>query len=62
MQVVEEFDSVTIKRLRKQGGFLLRMHQSELAKDPTSLCIYCDDPRLRRWPSLRFCSPVIAIR
>ena len=36
MQLVEELDSGTIKRLGKQGGFLLRIHQAELAKDPTS--------------------------
>ena len=36
MQVVEQFDSLTIERLRKQGGFLLRLHRAELAKDPTS--------------------------
>jgi hypothetical protein len=36
MQLVEELDSETIKRLEKQGEFLLRMHQAELAKDPTS--------------------------
>jgi hypothetical protein len=37
MHLVEELDSGTIKRLGKQGGFLLRMHQADLAKDPTSL-------------------------
>jgi hypothetical protein len=36
MYLVEELDSVTIERLRKQGGFLLRMYQAELAKEPTS--------------------------
>lgn len=36
MQLVEELDSGTIKRLEKQGGFLLRIHQTDLAKDPTS--------------------------
>jgi len=36
MQLVKEFDLGTIKRLGKQGGFLLRIHQAELAKDPTS--------------------------
>jgi hypothetical protein len=36
MQLVEELDSVTIERLRKQGGFLLRIYQAEVAKDPTS--------------------------
>ena len=37
MHLVEELYSGTIKRLGKQGGFLLRMHQADLAKDPTSL-------------------------
>jgi hypothetical protein len=36
MQLVGRLDSGTIKRLGKQGGFLLRLHQSELARDPTS--------------------------
>jgi len=36
MHLVEDLDSETIKRLGKQGGFLLRLHQAELAKDPTS--------------------------
>jgi hypothetical protein len=36
MEVVEQFDSATIERLRKQREFLLRIYQTELAKDPTS--------------------------
>jgi hypothetical protein len=36
MQLVEQLDSVTIERLRKQGGLLLRIYQAEIAKDPTS--------------------------
>ena len=36
MQLVEELDSVTIERLRKQGEFLLRIYRAEFAKDPTS--------------------------
>jgi hypothetical protein len=35
MQFVEEPNSKTAKRLGKQG-FLLRIHQAELAKDPAS--------------------------
>jgi hypothetical protein len=35
MQLVEELDSITIERLRKQGEFLLRIYQAEFAKDPT---------------------------
>lgn len=31
-----ELDSGTIKRLGRQGGFLLGMYRAELAKDPTS--------------------------
>jgi hypothetical protein len=37
MQLVEELDLETIKRLEKQSGFLRRMHEKELAEDPTSL-------------------------
>ena len=37
MQLVEELDSETIKRLEKQRGFLLRVHKKELAEDPTGL-------------------------
>ncbi len=36
MQLVEQLDSVTIERLRKQGGFLLRTYDAELAKNPAS--------------------------
>ncbi len=36
MQLVEQLDSVTIERLRKQGQFLLRIYRAEFAKDPTS--------------------------
>ncbi len=36
MQLVEQLDSVTIERLRKQGEFLLRIYRAEFAKDPTS--------------------------
>jgi hypothetical protein len=36
MKVVEELASISIGRLGKQGRFLLRMHQADLAKDPTS--------------------------
>jgi hypothetical protein len=36
MQLVEELNSVTIERLRKQGGFLLGSPRAEIAKDPTS--------------------------
>jgi hypothetical protein len=36
MQLVEQLDSGTIKRLGKQGGFLLKLHKAELAKDPSS--------------------------
>jgi hypothetical protein len=36
MQVVEQLDSGTIERLRKQGEFLLRIYQSEIAEDPSS--------------------------
>jgi hypothetical protein len=36
MQLVEELDSGSIKRLARQGGYLLRIHQAELAKDPAS--------------------------
>jgi hypothetical protein len=36
MTSVQEPNSVTIERLRKQGGFLLRMYWAELAKDPAS--------------------------
>jgi len=36
MHLVEELDWGSTKRLRKQVRFLLRIHQAELAKDPTS--------------------------
>ncbi len=36
MQLVEQLDSVTIERLRKQGEFLLRIYRAEFAKDPIS--------------------------
>ena len=36
MQLKEQLNSGTIKRLEKQGDLLLRMHQAELARDPTS--------------------------
>jgi hypothetical protein len=36
MQLEEQLDSGTIERLERQGDLLLRMHQAELAKDPTS--------------------------
>jgi hypothetical protein len=36
MHLSEAIESETLKRLRKQGGFLLRTYQAELAKAPTS--------------------------
>ena len=36
MHAMEELDSITIKRLGEQSRFLLRIHQAELAKNPTS--------------------------
>ena len=36
MQLVEQLDTVTIERLRKQGEFLLRIYRAEIAKDHTS--------------------------
>jgi hypothetical protein len=36
MQLVEELASGSIRRLGRQGRLLLRIHQAELAKDPTS--------------------------
>ena len=36
MQLVEQLDSVTIERLRRQGDFLLRIYRAEFAKDPIS--------------------------
>ena len=32
----EGLDAGTLKHLVKQGGFLLKLHQAELTKDPTS--------------------------
>jgi hypothetical protein len=36
MKLIEELDSGSITRLGQQGKFLLRIHQADLAKDPTS--------------------------
>ena len=36
MHHLEELDSMAIERLGQQGKFLLRIHQANLAKDPTS--------------------------
>jgi hypothetical protein len=36
MHHLEELDSIAIERLGQQGKFLLRIHQANLAKDPTS--------------------------
>jgi hypothetical protein len=36
MHFVEELDSGSIKRLKRQFRFLVGIHQAELAKDPTS--------------------------
>jgi hypothetical protein len=36
MNILERNDAGTLKHLVKQGGFLLKLHQAELAKDPTS--------------------------
>jgi len=36
MQAAEQLDPVTIQRLRKQAGFLQRIHQAEFDKDPSS--------------------------
>jgi hypothetical protein len=36
MQVAEQLDSVTIERLRRQSEFLLRIYQTEIARDLTS--------------------------
>jgi hypothetical protein len=36
MQVIAELGSTTIERLRSQGKFLMRVYQSEFARDPTS--------------------------
>jgi hypothetical protein len=36
MQLVEQLDSVTIERLRRQTKFLQTIHQTEFYKDPSS--------------------------
>jgi hypothetical protein len=36
MHVLEGIDVGTLKNLVKQGRFLLKLHQAELAKNPTS--------------------------
>jgi hypothetical protein len=36
MHPLERNDPGTLKHLVKQGGFLLKLHQAELAKDSTS--------------------------
>jgi hypothetical protein len=36
MHVLEGLDVGTLKHLVKQGRFLLKLHQAELAKNPTS--------------------------
>jgi hypothetical protein len=36
MHVLEGLDVGTLKNLVKQGRFLLKLHQAELAKNPTS--------------------------
>ena len=36
MDSLEDFDSETIERLGKQGGFLLTTYHAERAKDPAS--------------------------
>ena len=36
MHNLERNKAGTLKHLVKQGGFLLKLHQAELAKDPTS--------------------------
>jgi hypothetical protein len=36
MQVVEQLDSVTLERLRKQARFLQGIHLAEFDKDPSS--------------------------
>jgi hypothetical protein len=36
MHVLKKVEAETLKRLVKQGGFLLKLHQAELAKDPRS--------------------------
>jgi hypothetical protein len=36
MHLIEKLDSIAINRLGKQGRFLLRIHQADLAKNPAS--------------------------
>jgi hypothetical protein len=36
MPVVEQLDSETIERLRKQGELLLRVYQAEMTENPSS--------------------------
>jgi hypothetical protein len=36
MHTLERNDAGTLKHLVKQGGFLLKLHQAEFAKDPSS--------------------------
>jgi hypothetical protein len=36
MRLIENLDAGSITRLGKQSGFLLRMYQAEVAKDPLS--------------------------
>ena len=36
MHLVDELNAGILKHLVKQGGFLLKLHQVEIAKDPTS--------------------------
>jgi hypothetical protein len=36
MHTLERNDAGTLKHLVKQGGFLLKLHLAEFAKDPTS--------------------------
>ena len=36
MQIVDEVDSATIERVKKQHEFLLRIFQAECAKNPSS--------------------------
>ena len=36
MHTLKRNDAGTLNHLVKQGGFLLRLHQAEFAKDPTS--------------------------
>lgn len=36
MRPAEQLDSATIERVRRQGEFLLRIYQTEIARDATS--------------------------